>query len=630
MLTALENVTFGYKDEILLNEISLAVSEGERVGLIGGNGEGKTTLLRLIAGMLSPDSGKVFVKSGARIGYLEQTGGFDSEDTVFGEMAGVFLKEREALENLRVLENKISLLDEHTDEYRVLSAKYENLNKFLAATDGYNYEIRIKTVLNGMGFEKAYDRIIHTMSGGEKTKLKFCKLLLEQPDMLILDEPTNHLDVKTLFWLEEYLSSYKGALLVVSHDRYFLDKTVNKIFELENKKIAEFKGNYSRYKILKAERVATQEKEYEKQREKIAHMQDYVDKNLVRASTTKMAQSRRNAIEKMEKIEKPFTPPAPPKFRFTYDEKPYENVLTVNSLTLCAGEKTLFSDGNFQIKRGEKCALIGDNGTGKSTLVKKIVKNADGREIALGRFVKIAYYDQENDNLNPANSVLSELWSRHSLWSQTDVRAALARVALSAEDIEKPVSALSGGERARLALAVFEGERGNFLVLDEPTNHLDLSARESLEEALKAFDGTILFVSHDRYFIRALADKVINLSEGKIFEYKGGYEDFLSARKKEAEAIKAVTMPETNGKNEKKEDNFRSKKERAEEAKKRGRAREIEREIAALEEEETALNADLTDPAVTADFKLLKEKCDRLEELRRRTDSLYEEYETLI
>lgn len=626
MLIALENVTFGYKDEILLNEVSLAVSEGERVGLIGGNGEGKTTLLRLIAGMLSPNSGKVFIKNNARIGYLEQSGGFDSDNTVFEEMRSVFTKEQEALDNLRKLENRISVLDEDADEYRVLSAKYENLNKYLAASDGYNYEIKIKTVLNGMGFEKVYDRVIHTMSGGEKTKLKFCKLLLEQPDILILDEPTNHLDVKTLFWLEEYLSSYKGAILVVSHDRYFLDKTVNKIFELENRRLGEFKGNYSRYKVLKAERLETQRREYEKQQEKIAHMQDYVDRNLVRASTTKMAQSRRTALEKMDRIEKPFTPPSPPKFRFTYDEKPYENVLTVNSLTLCAGEKTLFTDGSFQIKRGEKCALIGDNGTGKSTLIKKIVYNANGREIVLGRFAKIAYYDQENDNLNPTNSVLSELWARHSLSSQTEIRAALARVALTAEDIEKPVSALSGGERARLGLAVFESERGNFLVLDEPTNHLDLAARESLEEALKAFDGTILFVSHDRYFIRALADKIVNISAGKLSSFQGDYEEFLAFEKK-SEAQKQAPMPEVNVK---KDDSFRSKKERAEEAKKRQRAREIEKEIAELEEEETTLNAALTDPAVVADFRLLKEKCDRLEELKRRADSLYEEYETLI
>lgn len=629
MLISLENVNFGYKDETLLKEVSVAISEGERIGLIGGNGEGKTTLLRLISGMLSPDSGKIFVKSGAAIGYLEQTGGFDSDKTVYEEMLGVFRKEREALQNLREIEKKISALREGTEEYRIYATKYENLNKFLAATDGYNYEIRIKTVLNGMGFSDVYDRVIHTMSGGEKTKLKFCKLLLERPDMLILDEPTNHLDVKTLFWLEDYLAAYKGALLIVSHDRYFLDKTVSRILELENKCITEYKGNYSKYKILKAERIATATKEYEKQQEKIAHMQDYVDRNLVRASTTKMAQSRRNALEKMEKLEKPFTPPAPPVFRFTYDEKPYENVLTVSGLTLTAGEKKLFSDGNFQLKRGEKCALIGDNGTGKSTLIKRIVYAPASPEIALGRFVKIAYYDQENDNLNRTNTVLNELWERHTLWSQTQIRATLARVALRAEDVDKPVSALSGGERARLGLAVFESERGNFLILDEPTNHLDLVARESLESALKAFDGTILFVSHDRYFIRAIADKIVNIADCRLLEYKGGYEEFLANERniKQETAQSDSPMPE---KAEKKEDNFRSKKDRAEEAKRRQRIREIEKNISLLEAEEAEINAALTDPKITGDFALLKEKCDRLEKIRSLIDSLYEEYENLI
>lgn len=512
MLFSLENLQFGYKGEVLLDNVSMSLSEGERVGLIGGNGEGKTTLIKLILGNLSPDRGSVFRKSGARIGWLEQTGGFDSDRTVFEEMRSVFAREEEALRGLRDVENAIAALrggresaaDGHADEYAALAAKYERLNRFIAATDAYHYEVRIRTVLNGMGFEKDYDRVIHTMSGGEKTRLKFCKLLLEQPELLILDEPTNHLDIQTLFWLEDYLAGYKGALLVVSHDRYFLDKVVQKIVELENRHLQEYKGNYSRYKVLKAERLAAWQKEYEKQQAQIAHMQEYVDKNLVRASTTKMAQSRRTALEKMDLIEKPYTPPAPPRFHFTYAEKPYENVLTVEDLTLCAGEKTLFSHGNAALRRGDKCALVGANGTGKSTFVKEIVRGGR-REIALGRLVKIAYYDQENSNLRPSATVLEELWGRHARQSQTDIRAALARAGLGAEDADKPVCALSGGERAKLALAVFEAEHGNFLVLDEPTNHLDLPARESLENALKAFDGTVLFVSHDRYFIRAVA-----------------------------------------------------------------------------------------------------------------------------
>lgn len=626
MLTALNNVRFGYQGEVLFEGVNLNINEGERIGLIGGNGEGKTTLLKLILGELTPDEGDIFIKNGVRMGYLAQTGGFDSEKTVFEEMRSIFTREQNAIESLREIERKIAQLSENDKEFTALSAKYEHLNKTIAATDGYNYEVRIKTVLNGMGFEKDYGQIIHTMSGGEKTKLKFCKLLLEQPELLVLDEPTNHLDVKTLFWLEEYLSSYKGALLIVSHDRYFLDKTVQKIAELENKKLQEFKGNYSKYKILKAERVATQWKEYEKQQEQIAHMQEYVERNLARASTTKMAQSRRTALEKMERIEKPSTPTPPPRFNFTYNEKPYENVLKIQDLTLSVGEKLLFENANAEVRRGEKCALVGDNGTGKSTLIRQIVKNAK-REIVLGRFARIAYYDQENTNLNPDNTVLSELWGRHVLSSQTDVRAALARAGLNYEDVDKKVGSLSGGERAKLALAVFEAEHGNFLVLDEPTNHLDLMARESLEEALKSFDGTILFVSHDRYFIRSIADKILCLSGQGMQEFKGSYEEFIAWKNTAVENKNTAPMPENNAKNN---DSFRSKKERADEAKKRQRMREIEKEITLLEDKQQVLSDTLSLPEVTGDYQRLQKTCEEIEQIKNRIDALYEEYEDMI
>ncbi len=630
MLFSLKNLQFGYKGEILLENVNFSLSEGERVGLIGGNGEGKTTLIKLILELLTPDRGSVFRKNGARIGWLEQTGGFDSDKTVFEEMRSVFAREEEALRSLRAVENAIAATEadkegKESDGFRALSEKYERLNKFVAATDAYHYEVRIRTVLNGMGFENDYGRVIRTMSGGEKTRLKFCKLLLEQPELLILDEPTNHLDIRTLFWLEDYLAAYKGALLVVSHDRYFLDKTVTKIAELENKRLDEYKGNYTRYKALKAERLALQQKEYDKQQAEIAHMQEYVDKNLVRASTTKMAQSRRTALEKMERIEKPYTPSAPPRFHFTYAEKPYENVLTIEGLTLTAGAKTLFTHGNAALQRGDKCALIGANGTGKSTLVKEIVRGGR-REISLGRLVKIAYYDQENSNLHPASTVLEELWGRHVRRSQTDVRAALARAGLGAEDADKPVSALSGGERAKLALAVFEAEHGNFLILDEPTNHLDLAARESLENALKAFDGTVLFVSHDRYFINAIADKIIRLDAQGMTSFNGSYEEFLAAERTSAAEKEAASRAKT----VRPAEGYKGKNDRAEEAKRRQRTREIEKEIAALEAEEARLNEEIAAPSVAANYLLLREKCDRLEEIKRRTDALYGEYETLI
>ena len=633
MLISADNLQFGFNGDSLLENVCFSLSEGERIGLIGANGEGKTTLIRLILGELDAEGGVLFKKNGIRIGYLAQNGGYDSSLSVFEEMREIFQTDIRAVESLREIEEKIAKTQENSDEYRVLSAKYESLNKQIAARDSYNYEIRIRTVLNGMGFENVYEQQISTMSGGEKTRLKLCRLLLEDPELLILDEPTNHLDMKTLFWLEEYLSTYKGAILTVSHDRYFLDKIVSQIYEIENKKLSVFKGNYSKYKVLKAEKTAHILKEYEKQQEERAHMQDYVDRNLVRASTTKMAQSRRKALEKMELIEKPALPPTPPRFDFSYAEKPYEKVLDVLNLKLTAGEKVLLEKASFSLTRGEKCAVVGDNGTGKSTLVKEIVRNKNDA-IRLGRFVKLACYDQENANLDPNNSVLQELWNRHVLWDQTKVRSILAQAGLPAEDMDKKVHMLSGGERAKLALAVFECEGGNVLILDEPTNHLDLSARESLESALKEFDGTILFVSHDRYFIRALAGKILELENGNATEFKGSYDEYNAYKQKEKETekntVQSIPAPTLSSNSAQKDSYYRSKEERAADAKRRTRIKKIEEEIAALEMEDLEINEALSTPEVTGNFALLTEKCNRLEEIKSKLDELYAEYETLI
>ncbi len=627
MLISTDNLSFGFNGETLLERITFSLNEGDRVGLIGGNGEGKTTLIRLILGELEAESGTLILKNGVRVGYLAQNGGYDSARSAFEEMRAVFAEDIRTLDALREVEKAISVADANGNEYRTLSAKYETLNKRIAARDSYNFEVKIRTVLNGMGFENAYEQRVNTMSGGEKTRLKLCRLLLEEPELLILDEPTNHLDMKTLFWLEEYLAAFKGAILTVSHDRYFLDKLVTQIYELENKKLSVFKGNYSKYKILKAEKTARLLKEYEKQQEERAHMQDYVDRNLVRASTTKMAQSRRKALEKMELVEKPSLPPPPPRFAFSYVDKPYEKVLEINDLKLTAGEKVLLQNASFTLMRGEKCAIVGDNGTGKSTLVKAIVQGKNPA-VHFGRFVKTAYYDQENANLAPESTVLSELWGRHVSWDQTRVRGVLAQAGLPAEDIDKKVRMLSGGERAKLALAVFACENGNFLVLDEPTNHLDLPARESLEEALKTFDGTMLFVSHDRYFIRAIAGKILELGEGKAVCFTGSYDEYTAQKSAEKAAKESVQRIPAPVKTE--QSYYRSKEERTADARRRTRVKKIEEEISALEAEETQINADLATPAVTANFALLNEKCNRLEEIRLALEALYAEYETLI
>ena len=632
MLISSENLYFGFNGGSLLENVTFTLNEGERVGLIGGNGEGKTTLIRLILSELEPEKGMLFRKNGIRIGYLAQNGGYDSANTVFEEMRQIFSADIRAIEALREVERKISSAKEGSEEYRALSARYETLNKQIASRDSYHFEVRIRTVLNGMGFENNYDQPISTMSGGEKTRLKLCRLLLEEPELLILDEPTNHLDMKTLFWLEEYLSAFKGAILTVSHDRYFLDRLVSHIYELENKKLSVFKGNYSKYKALKAEKTARLLKEYEKQQEERAHMQEYVERNLVRASTTKMAQSRRKALEKMELVERPALPPDPPVFRFSYTDKPYEKVLEVSALKLTAGDKVLLNGADFTLTRGEKCAIVGDNGTGKSTLVKEIVKGKNPA-IRLGRFVKIACYDQENANLNPNESVLGELWGRHVTWDQTRIRAILAQAGLIAEDMDKKVRMLSGGERAKLALAVFECENGNFLVLDEPTNHLDLAARESLETALKEFDGTVLFVSHDRYFIRAIAGKIVELENGVANEFTGSYDEYTAYKstvKTQEKSVERIPAPDISTKPDQKSGYYRSKEDRAADAKRRARIKKIEDEISTLETEDEHLNTELSDPEVTANFALLTEKCNRLEEIKNLLEALYSEYETLI
>lgn len=630
MIVTVESAAFSYGDNLIFDGVSFAVNEGERIGLIGANGEGKTTLLKLVLGELSPDCGQVVKKNGARIGYLEQNGGYSSGNTVYTEMLEVFNAELSAIEKLEKLSQKLAATEAYTPEYAALSAQIENLNAYISSHDCYLAEVKIKTVLNGMGFQNKYGQIIDTMSGGEKTRLKLARLLLEQPDLLILDEPTNHLDVSTLNWLEEYLAAFKGAVLIVSHDRYFLDKLTSRILEIENKRLSSFAGNYSKYKVLKAERQARLLKEYEALQEERKKLQDYVDRNIVRATTAKSAQSRVKQLEKMEILEKPYIPPQPPAYRFAYENTPYENVLSLNSLDLEIGGKRLISGGQLNIRRGEKVALVGENGTGKSTLLRQI-RLGGNPQIELGRFVKLAFYDQEGANLNGENTVLAELWERHVAFSQTEIRSSLARCGLFEEDMQKPVKSLSGGERAKLALCIAESEKGNFLLFDEPTNHLDLPARESLEKALQSFDGTLLFVSHDRYFISAVARKIVEIEDGKLIVYDGGYEFYAEEKRRKREQAQAEEERlKSRARDEEKKNSYRSKKERAEEERKKDAVKKLEQKICGLEEEEAILNAELSDPAIAADYKKVNEILEKLQAIKLQLDGLYKDYEAMI
>ena len=630
MLVSFENIRFGYDDKVLLDGVSFTIAAGERVGLIGPNGEGKTTLIRLMTGALSPDEGKVYKKSGLRIGLLEQSGGLEADGTVYDAMRAVFSDVFSAMDRMREVETQLADAPEGSAQYRDLSARYELLERTVAAADGYNADVKIKTVLGGMGFADMYGQRVRTMSGGEKTRLKLCRLLLEEPELLILDEPTNHLDVPTLFWLEEYLKSYRGALFIVSHDRYFLDAVTAKTFELENRKVTAFRGNYSAYKVLKAEKYEHDLKEYEKQQEEIAALEDYVARNIVRATTAKSAQSRVKKLESMERLEKPVPPPRPPKFCFERTETSEERALTVDGLSLSAGGKTLFAGASFEVRRGEKIAVVGENGTGKSTLIRALVAGHDPA-VHWGRFNKIGYYDQENADLDPEETVLGALWHKYTALSQTQARALLARAGLTDEDMEKKVRSLSGGERAKLALVLLEARRGNFLVLDEPTNHLDLPARESLEKALEAFDGTLLFVSHDRYFIRNIADKILEIEKGAVTLYPCGYGEYTAQKAAQSEAKQAQEKAaKAQERAAQAASSYRSRADRAEAAKKKQKIRETEAAIADAEAEIAALNAQIADPAFAADYRRMNEACARLDELHAETERLYEEYETLL
>lgn len=630
MLITFNSVNFSYIGDPILSDINFTLNEGERVGLIGENGAGKTTLLKLITGAIYPESGDIQKKNGATFGFLEQTGGLEAEGTVYSEMLLAVKPQLDAISRLAKLSEDLSAAGYGSAEYKQLSSKYEAVEKYIAAHDCYNAEVRVKTVLGGMGFAGLYEQKISTMSGGEKTRLKLARLLLEEPDLLILDEPTNHLDIKTLFWLEEYLAAFRGAVIVVSHDRYFLDRVCSRTLEIENKRLFSYPGNYTKYKVLKAERLALEQKEYERQQEERARLQDYVDRNIVRATTAKSALSRVNRLERMEILEKPYTPPAPPRFKFVFPVNTGELVLDIKNLDLSVGGKTLFNGGSLQLTRGKKLAVVGENGTGKSTLL-KLIAGGGNYNCLLGRFVKIAYYDQENLNLNPENTVLAELWERHVSSSQTDVRARLARCGLVAEDMYKKVGELSGGERAKLALSVLEAEEGNVLLLDEPTNHLDLPARESLERALKEFGGTLIFVSHDRYFISALADCVAEIEGGKLNFVNGNYESFREEKRRQAKELAEMQAKEAQQAYlESRREGYRSKKERAAEAAQKARIKQIEEAISKNEEEEAALSEKLADPAVTADYREIERLCRRLDELKREQEELYIQYDKLI
>ncbi|BFH64981.1 ABC-F family ATP-binding cassette domain-containing protein [Paenibacillus azoreducens] len=630
----------------VLDGINIQIQERDRVGLVGVNGAGKSTLLQILAGEISYDGGQIFKAKETTIGYLAQNSGLQSDCTIWEEMMNVFAPLIETEKELRLLEQQIAdpAQMDNPKKYQELLDRYASRSDWFKDHGGYEMDTRIRSVLHGMGFGSfAPDTSISTLSGGQKTRLALARILLQAPDLLILDEPTNHLDIATLTWLEDYLRSYSGALLVVSHDRYFLDRLVTSIVEIERHQSKRYTGNYSRYIDLKAAEYESAMKQYEKQQDEIARMEVFIQKNIVRSSTTKRAQSRRKALEKMERLDKPMGDLKKASFAFNVEYMSGKDVLQVRDLAVSfSPADKLFKDVSFDLHRGETVALIGPNGIGKSTLLKCLIGSfrQETGTFQWGTKVKLGYYDQEQTNLNPANTVLEELWSEYPHMEEARIRTVLGNFLFSGEDVLKKVAALSGGEKARVALAKLMLLEANMLILDEPTNHLDLFSKEVLESALMDYEGTLLFISHDRYFLNKMAERIIELHPQGVEHYLGNYDDYID-KKQEMEELSQEALEASEGRTNKQEpaaepldktgvNSFEADKQ----AKREERARQ--RRIAALEERihelESAisgLEAEMAKPEVYQDYIALQQHQQDQEAKKKELDEAFAEWELL-
>lgn len=642
MLLNVEHLYKYFNGQALLKDINFTVEDREAVGLIGINGCGKSTLLNIITGSEGYDKtpeglGSVNIAGKASIGFLRQNSGLNSELTIGEEMKNAFAPLLETLDKMKVLEKKMADGGDIDD----ISHEYAELSSYFEARDGYRIDVKIKQVLNGMGFGSTpTDRVISTLSGGEKTRLALAKLLLEEPNLLILDEPTNHLDFETLMWLEDYLKGYKGAIIIVSHDRYFLNKVCTRICEIEQGRLTSYRGDYSSYLVQKKMNSERQLKEYEAQQKEIAKLEDYVAKNLVRASTSKMAKSRQHMLDRIERIDKPLMYSKPPKIKLEYDIEPTKDIVRVVDCPLVVGEgadkKELIKSLTMNVRRGEHVAIIGANGIGKTSILKLIqgIIPHEGGNISWGGNVKISYFEQEHAILDPHKTMLEEIMDRYPRLSEQQARSVLGAVLLTGENVFKPISVLSGGERAKLCFAIMALNRGNVLVLDEPTNHLDLSTKEVLEDALAEFGGTIILVSHDRYLLNKVASRIIEIKHDEVNSYEGNFDAYSEAvnaarqlkMQSEAEIKRAE---EEKAYKENKARQYRSKEQRAADAQKRNRIRELEKEIEDTEVLIFELENAISDPEIASDYSKMSEKCKELEEAKTALDQKMDEWAEL-
>ena len=612
----------------LFKDINFSIENNARIGLVGPNGVGKTTLLKIMTGEEESTKGEFTVNKDIDVGYIAQENALDENKSIWDEMITVFAPLIKQGENLTKMQEQIANHPEDSD----LLKRYDQMQFDFEQNGGYTYQADIKSVLNGFNFkENTWTKKIGSLSGGEKTRLSFVKLLLKKPDLLLLDEPTNYLDLDTLDWLEGFLKNYDGAILTVSHDQYFLDHLATQIFEMRYGKLTIFKGDYTHYLAERQLRDAQQEAAYEKQQEEIKAAEDFIQKNLVRASTTKRAQSRRKQLEKMERIDPP-KHSGKVKINFKADRPSGKEVLIAQDLTIGYPDKTMVNNISFQVNKGDRIAIIGPNGIGKSTLLKTIMKKLaiKSGSIKYGASLDIGYYDQELQGLDYKKTVIDTIWDRHKSMPEKDVRSILASFLFTAKDIDKVVGQLSGGQRARLTLTVLALEHDNFLIMDEPTNHLDIEAKEVLEQALSKFDGTLLFVSHDRYFINQLANKTISVRAGHAKLYEGNYEYYLEEKNKPVNQIPEQAAKTETKVSENKLSYQEQKKLDSQKRKLQRKVDDLEAKIDELEQKEADIQNEMANPEIASNFDKLGPLQEDLSKIQAELDQATNDWEQAV
>ena len=617
-----------FAGEVLFDNINLQVDERDRIALVGRNGAGKSTLLKILVGEEEPTRGEINKKKDISLSYLAQDSRFESENTIYDEMLHVFDDLRRTETQLRQME--LEMGEKSGESLDKLMSDYDRLSENFRQAGGFTYEADIRAILNGFKFDESMWQIkIAELSGGQNTRLALAKMLLEKPNLLVLDEPTNHLDIETIAWLENYLVNYSGALIIVSHDRYFLDKVATITLDLTKHSLDRYVGNYSRFVELKEQKLATEAKNYEKQQKEIAALEDFVNRNLVRASTTKRAQSRRKQLEKMERMDKPESGKKSANITFQSEKTSGNVVLTVENAAIGYDGEILSEPINLDLRKMNAVAIVGPNGIGKSTFIKSIVDQIPflKGEKRFGANVEVGYYDQTQSKLTPSNTVLDELWNDFKLTPEVEVRNRLGAFLFSGDDVKKSVGMLSGGEKARLLLAKLSMENNNFLILDEPTNHLDIDSKEVLENALIDFDGTLLFVSHDRYFINRVATHILELSENGSTLYLGDY-DYYVDKKADMEVSRTEEVSTSNQAKEASSANdYQSQKESQKEARKLMRQIEsLEAEIEELENQSQAISEQMLE---TNDAEKLMKLQAELDKISHRQEEAMLEWEEL-